>query len=62
MLGDQRENAIQRQDAQHAPLVQAGGEEVSQQQRVGQCRHDSGVKLHQHLLEQLRGQGQLQQP
>ena len=35
MLGDQRENAIQGQHAQHAPLVQAASQEVSQQERVG---------------------------
>lgn len=62
MLCDQREDAVQGQDPQHASLVQAAGEEVSQQQRVGQGRHDAGVQLHQHLLQKLGGQRQPQQP
>ena len=62
MLCDQREDAVQGQDPQHASLVQAAGEEVSQQQGVGQGRHDAGVQLHQHLLQKLGGQRQPQQP
>lgn len=53
MAGDQGEDAIQGQHANHASLIQAAGQEVRQQQWIGQVGHDCAVQLHQHLLQQV---------
>lgn len=49
VLGDQREDAVQRQNAMQAPRVQSGSQEVSEQVRVCQVGNDVHMHLHQHL-------------